>query len=188
MRLSRENTIITSIVIGLIVLHGIILSLMGRIAWCECGLGLWTSDAWGSDTSQHFADPYSTSHVLHGIIFYLILRYAVPKLSQGWRLIIAIIVEIGWEILENSPIIINRYREATAALGYTGDSILNSVGDVLCVLLGFYIAYKLPWKWTLVITIIIELIMLYLFRDNLTLNVVMLVYPIEAIKEWQGAR
>ncbi len=173
------------IVIGILALQALLLHFMGRIAWCACGIGLWTSSAWSSATSQLFADPYSASHVLHGIIFYLALWYLLRRLPLHWRLIIALLIEVGWEILENSPIIINRYRAATASLDYFGDSILNSVGDSIFMLFGFWLAYKLPWRVTLVLSIAIELIMLALYRDNLTLNVLMLLYPFQAVKQWQ---
>jgi hypothetical protein len=158
---------------------------MGRIPWCECGIGLWTGNAWGSDTSQHFADPYSSSHLLHGIIFYWALRYLAPKLRLRYRFLIAVVIEVVWELLENSPLIINRYRAGTASLDYFGDSILNSTGDILFVMLGFWIAFRISWKWALALTIAIELIMLVLYRDNLTLNVIMLLHPIQSIKDWQ---
>lgn len=169
----------------LIALQVLILRLMGRIWMCACGFGLWTSSAWSSETSQHLADPYSLSHLLHGIIFYWALSF-FRKLNLGTRLVIALLLEIGWEILENTPFIIDRYRAATASLDYTGDSILNSVGDVAFMLLGFWLALRLPWKWTLAIVILIELLMLVMFRDNLTLNVLMLLWPVTSIREWQA--
>ncbi len=158
---------------------------MGRIPWCTCGFGLWTSNAWGSDTSQLLADPYTTSHILHGIIFFWALRYLTPKLPVRYRLVIALLIEVGWELLENSPLIIHRYRAGTAASDYFGDSILTSTGDVLFALVGFWLAYRLPWKLILALSVAIEIIMLILYRDNLTLNILMLLYPIQAIKNWQ---
>ena len=158
---------------------------MGRIYWCVCGFGLWTGNAWGSDTSQHLADPYSASHLMHGIIFYAVLISFTKKLSLQARFLIALLIEIGWELLENSPLIIERYRAATASMEYTGDSILNSTGDILFALVGFWIAYRLPWKWTLALCVVIEVIMLLLYRDNLTLNVLMLLHPVEDIRSWQ---
>ncbi len=186
--MKRQTTITGAVLAAVIVIHAVILWWLGRIPWCECGLGFGTFSAWSSETSQHFIDPYSLSHILHGIIFYLILRYVIPKTSIQTRLILATLIEIGWEILENSPIIINRYRTATAALDYFGDSILNSIGDIVMIWIGFWIAWKLRWQWTLCIVIALELLMLYFYKDNLTLNIVMLLYPIEAIKEWQTAQ
>ncbi len=163
------------------------LALMGRIAWCTCGFGLWTMHAWASDTSQLFLDPYSFSHILHGVFFYALLLLVFRKVPLHQRLLLAVFMEFGWEILENSPLIINRYRTATAALDYTGDSILNSVGDVCSVILGFWFTARFSWKWTVALVIVIELVMLYFIRDNLTLNVLMLLYPIDAIRDWQTA-
>lgn len=162
-----------------------VLHWMGRIPYCECGLKLLTTSAASSETSQHFLDPYSFSHVLHGILFFGLLWFFRKWFSMEYRLLIAAALEIGWEVLENTPLIINRYRDATAALGYTGDSILNSIGDLLCALLGFWIAWKLSLRWTVAAVIAIELLMLWTIRDNLTLNIIMLLYPIEAIKDWQ---
>jgi Protein of unknown function (DUF2585) len=158
---------------------------MGQPAWCACGLKLGTLDAWGNESSQNFIDPYTTSHILHGILFYAALVVIARKLALQWRLLLAIGIEIGWELLENSPIVINRYRSATASLGYTGDTILNSTSDVLFMMFGFWLAAKLPWKWTLAIVIAVELLMLAAYRDNLTLNVLMLLYPVATIKTWQ---
>ena len=170
---------------ALIVIHALVLHFMGRIAWCKCGFGLWTSHAWSNETSQMLADPYSFTHVIHGIFFYFVLRWIAPRLPLPAQLIAAMLVEVGWEILENTPFTIDRYRAATASLDYTGDSILNSVGDVLSALVGFCLAARLPWKWIVALVIAIELGLLFTIRDNLSLNILMLLYPIEAIKQWQ---
>ncbi len=148
--------------------------------------GWWDGNVWGSETSQRVADAYSFSHIIHGILFYAFLWLVARKLPMRYRFILAIIIEAGWELLENSPIVINRYREATIALGYLGDSVLNSVCDVVMVMIGFYMARF--WKvWVSVaIIIIFEVGCLFWIRDNLTLNVVMLLYPIEPIKVWQS--
>jgi hypothetical protein len=168
-------------------LHVLLLLWLGRIGMSSFGFGIWTNHAWSSDTSQLLFDPYSVSHVLHGIIFYLVLRYLAPNLSVPTRLMLALGIEIGWEILENSPLIIDRYRTATAALDYYGDSILNSIGDSLSCMMGFWLAYKLPWKFTLALVVAMEVIMLLTIRDNLTLNVLMLIHPIKSIQVWQMA-
>lgn len=175
------------IVVTLVVLS-LILHVIGQPPWCVCGLKFMTLDAWGSESSQNFIDPYTTSHVLHGILFFAILSFVFPRFTLQRKLIISFLLEIGWELLENSPLIINRYRDATASLGYTGDTILNSVSDVLFMLLGFWLAARLPWKWTLAILILTELLMLLVYRDNLTLNILMLITPIDAVREWQMAR
>lgn len=174
------------IALGLLLLlaHVIILKLLGRIPICECGIHFW-SGAWDATSSQNFADPYSFSHVIHGFLFYGFLWLVARQLSVPWRALLAMLIEVGWEILENSPIIIDRYRLSTAALGYTGDSILNSSMDVLFCLLGFWIAWKLKIRWTVIAIVVIEVASLLIIRDNLTLNVLMLVLPIPGIKEWQ---
>lgn len=173
------------ILLGMFAVHALTLHLMGRIAWCECGFGLWTSHAWSRETSQMLADPYSATHVIHGILFYAALHYLAPTWPVHRRLLAAAFTEIAWEAFENTPFIIDRYRGATASLDYTGDSVLNSVGDVISALLGFCLAAKLPWKVTLAVVIGIELVLLATIRDNLTLNILMILFPIEAIKRWQ---
>lgn len=157
---------------------------MGRIPLCECGLGMW-SGAWDSSTSQQMADPYSFSHILHGIIVFWALWILRKKISLGTRFLIALLLEMGWEILENTPLIINRYRANTASLDYFGDSVLNSFFDVVFAMFGFWLASKFSWKWSLAFFVMIELVLLYLIRDNLTLNVLMLLYPIPSIRAWQ---
>ena len=156
----------------------------GRIPWGKHGVGFWSA-AWTQTTSQHLLDPYSLSHVLHGVLLYWLLRLITPRLPLRWRFVLAIAAEVAWEVLENSPIIIERYRAGTAALDYLGDSILNSIGDTMAMAAGFLFAATSPWWASVVLFIAFELLGVYLSRDNLTLNVVMLLYPIEAIKQWQ---
>jgi hypothetical protein len=187
-RTRYPNLAIALFVVIILVVFSWILHMMGQPPWCVCGLKFMTLDAWGSESSQNFIDPYTTSHVLHGILFFAILSVALPRLAMQKKLLISFFLEIGWELLENTPLIINRYRDATASLGYTGDTILNSVSDVLFMLFGFWIAARLPWKWTLAILVLTELLMLLVYRDNLTLNILMLVTPIDAVREWQIAR
>lgn len=163
-----------------------ILWLEGRPWWCKSGLALWTA-AWTSCTSQNFLDPYSLSHVLHGVIFFWLLQPLASRVSLPWRLAAAVGLEIGWELLENSPWIIERYRQDTAALDYTGDSILNSIGDLLSAAVGFVLASRYSLRASVAIFVVFELWMLWIARDNLSLNVLMLFYPIDAIKEWQLA-
>jgi hypothetical protein len=161
-----------------------LLLLEARPWWCKSGIGFW-SNAWRHCTSQHLFDPYSLTHVLHGIIFYWALRLVAPKLPPQWRLVAAVAIEIGWELLENSPWVVERYRQQTASLDYTGDSILNSVGDVLSTILGFAFASRFSWKSALNVFVVIELALVYFIRDNLTLNVIMLFFPLESLKAWQ---
>jgi hypothetical protein len=173
-----------AILVALVVIHWGFLILEGRPAWCKYGLGFWTN-AGTHCTSQNFLDPYSFSHALHGIIFYWALAWLWPKSPREWRLIAAIGIEIGWELVENSPWVVEHYRQQTASLDYTGDSILNSIGDVLSTIVGFYFAAHVSWKVALATYIIVELVLLFTIRDNLTLNVLMLFMPFESIKEWQ---
>lgn len=164
-----------------------ILLAMGRIPICACGtVKLWVGAADGPDTSQHIADWYTLSHVIHGLIFYAVLWLAARRWSMGRRLVVATLVEALWEIVENTPMVIDRYRTATMALGYTGDSVLNSVSDILFMILGFLLAMRLPVWASVALAIGFELLALYAIRDNLALNVVMLLYPLDSIREWQA--
>lgn len=162
----------------------LILVVQGRPWWCKEGPALW-SPVWTHCTSQNFLDPYSLSHVLHGVLFYGLLWLCAARLALPWRMVAALALEIGWELLENSAWIIERYRQNTAALDYTGDSVLNSLGDVASALCGFAFAARFNWKASLALFFAFELWLLYLSRDNLTLNVLMLLFPLEAIKQWQ---
>ena len=178
-----------------------VLSAMGRTWWCACGKAVpWSWDIWTEHNSQHLLDPYFFTHVLHGVIFFWGLlwvsrqgaalglpTFGLPgtAISPQTRWTLAIAIEAVWEIFENSPFIINRYREATMALGYTGDSIANSICDVLACAIGYFLASKLNWKLSIVIVIVFELGMLLTIRDCLLLNMIMLVYPIDWIKQWQ---
>ena len=159
----------------------------GRVWWCACRS--WNPislHVQSMHNSQHLFDPYSLSHVLHGILFFGILWLFRKRISLPWRFALAATIEIAWEMMENSPIIINRYRAATIALGYTGDSIANSLGDIASFLIGFWIAKKVGLRWSIAIFITTELVMLWWMRDNLTLNVLMLLWPIDAIRRWQA--
>lgn len=176
--------------IGLVVLvfaFAISLRLMGREYLSDSGFGFWTG-AWTTHTSQWMVDPYSTSHILHGIFFYWLLL-PTARWVPGWgRLLLAAGIEIAWELVENSPLVIDRYRQATASLDYYGDSIMNSLCDLLAALVGYLLAWRFGWTWMLALVIVIESAMLGLVRDNLTLNVLMLFHPFESIKQWQLGR
>ena len=163
------------------------LSWQGRPWWCHCGRFYPVSlDVNSQHNSQHLFDPYSLSHVLHGILFFGLLFPFRNRLGLGARFMLAASIEIAWEMMENSPFIIDRYRTATVSLGYTGDSILNSLGDVASFGLGFCIARKLGLWWSIAIFLAVELLMLWLIRDNLALNVLMLLWPIDAVRKWQS--
>lgn len=149
---------------------------------------MWINDAWGSQTSQAFLDPYSFTHLLHGLAFAGILAMTARRLSIGWQLSLAVIIESAWELIENTNAVIDRYREATAALGYHGDTVANSLGDIACCGLGFMIARKLGLVRSLVVFAATELVLLISIRDSLLLEVLMLLFPIQSIKAWQIAR
>lgn len=175
------------LVVLILVATALQLSRQGRLWTCSCGYTLlWTGDAWSSDNSQHVADPYSLTHVLHGFAFFGLLALLLPKLGIALRFGIAIIAEAIWEVFENTNFVIQRYREATAALGYQGDTIVNSVGDILACAAGFLIAYQLGLKRTLILFVAIEVVLLFWIKDSLLLNILMLLYPLEGIKGWQG--
>ncbi|MFN2598083.1 MAG: DUF2585 family protein [Pyrinomonadaceae bacterium] len=163
------------------------LRVQGRLWACSCGRVLvWTGDAWGSETSQQLFDPYTFTHLLHGFAFCGLLALAAPRVSIRWRFCLAVLIESAWEIVENTDFVISRYREATAAFGYTGDTVVNSVGDIVACGVGFWAARRLGWRRTLVVFFVVELVLLVWIRDSLLLNVVMLVHKSDAIRAWQA--
>ena len=181
---SRHFKLATIAAIGIATL---ILLWLGRTPICECGtIKLWHGVVNSSENSQHLSDWYSFSHLIHGFVFYAALWVVGRRWQIGLRLLLATLVEAGWEILENTDLIINRYREATISLDYYGDSVLNSVSDITFMILGFVLATRLPWWVTAGIAVGLELWVGYTIRDNLTLNVLMLLYPIDWIRQWQA--
>lgn len=160
---------------------------MGRIWWCKLGdWAIYINEAWGSShTSQHVLDPYVFTHILHGVAFFWITGLIFAKLELEWRFLIATIAEAGWEILENSNFIIEKYRANTASFDYFGDSIVNSIVDAAACALGFWIAVKLgAWK-SLAFFVLVELFLILWIRDSLLINILMLIYPLDSIKQWQ---
>ncbi len=161
---------------------------MGRLLLGPDGhFGFWEGNIWSSEQSQRFADPYSFSHVVHGILFYALLWIVGRRAPVRYRFLGAVVLESAWEILENSPIIIDRYRAVTISLGYVGDSVLNSLSDVLMMSLGFLLASNTRPRIAITALILMEAGMAIAVRDNLILNIIMLIHPVEAIKAWQMA-
>jgi len=158
----------------------------GRLWICACGrVDLWAGNTKSSENSQHLADPYSFTHVLHGVVFYWLLARLFPRLHVMWQLTAAVAVESLWEVFENSEFIIQRYRQATLALGYEGDTVVNTVGDIAFMALGFWLARKLGFRRSAALFVATEIALILWIRDSLVLNIVMLLVPIDAIKNWQ---
>ena len=173
-------------IVGVIVIVALIEKSMGRLPLGPDGRFGWiATDIWSSDQSQRVLDPYSLSHILHGFLFYGFLWLVARRSSIAARLVGAAVLEGAWELLENSPLIIDRYRAVTIAQGYIGDSILNSASDVVMAAIGFLLAWRLRLWHSVAVIIVTEIVMLVLIRDNLALNIVMLAFPIEAIRRWQ---
>lgn len=175
------------LVLGVIVLQALTLFLFGQPLVCECGhISLWAGDVFSSENSQQLSDWYSFSHVIHGFIFYFFATLVFKRVPWQARLLMAVGLEVGWEILENTPMIINHYREQALAQGYTGDSIINSLSDTMMMLFGFILAWRLPTWSIIILGIAMEVFVGFLIHDNLTLNTLNLFYQFDFIKEWQA--
>lgn len=185
--LKRYTRIIGAFIAVLILTAGVELWMGRSLLGPDGKFGFWEGNIWSSENSQRLADPYSFSHIIHGILFYAALWLVARKLPVRHRLLIALALEAGWEMLENSPLIINRYREATISLGYVGDSVLNSLSDVLMMTIGFLFASHVPARVSVAAVILMEIGCALWVRDNLTLNIIMLIHPVDAIKHWQMA-
>lgn len=186
---SPTNRIAFAFAVAAALSTALILNSQGRIWWCKSGdAAIYVHDAWNSShTSQHLLDPYSFTHVLHGVMFSWFAALIFGKLKTEWRFLIAVVAEGAWEILENSSWIIEKYRANTASLDYFGDSIANSMGDIVACATGFWIATKLGlWK-SIAFFLFVEIVLLLWIRDGLLLNILMLAWPVEAVKNWQMA-
>ncbi|OGG57716.1 hypothetical protein A2765_06510 [Candidatus Kaiserbacteria bacterium RIFCSPHIGHO2_01_FULL_56_24] len=173
--------------LGLIIVQGLVLYLFGQPPICTCGeVKLWEGVVLSSGNSQHLSDWYTFSHIIHGLLFYLGLWYFFPRMEVWKRLFFAVGIEVAWEIIENTPMVINHYREQALAQGYTGDSIINSVFDTLAMIAGFILAWRLP-IWTVVLlALVLESYVAYMIRDNLMLNILNLIHQFPVISSWQS--
>jgi uncharacterized iron-regulated membrane protein len=164
----------------------LLLRLEGRLWLCACGsIQIWSGQICSANNSQHFLDPYSFTHVLHGFLFFWLIAWLLSRLRANWQLALAVAGEACWEVFENTNFIIDRYRSETAALGYNGDTVINSFGDILCCLIGFIIARRLGLRRSLVVFAVLELILIVWIKDSLLLEILMLVVPIDAVRTWQ---
>ncbi len=160
---------------------------LGQPPICECGfVELWHGAVLSNGNSQHLTDWYTLSHVIHGILFYALLVVIFPRMSLRARLFLALGIEVGWEVIENTPFVIDRYRETALALGYSGDSIINSLSDSFAMLLGFFVARKAPIMVTALSALALEAFSMYMIRDGLLLNVINLLHSFPALQAWQA--
>jgi hypothetical protein len=179
--------VLLSVVAALVLLAMIVLlRAEGRRFLCACGqFAVWVGDWCSSNTSQQLLDPYSFTHVLHGFLFFWLISLLFRRMPRGWQFLLAMLLESAWEVFENTSFVINKYRTETAALGYQGDTIVNSLGDLTCALLGFVIARKLGVRRSVIVFVLIEAVLIFSIHDSLLLQILMLVRPMEAIKSWQ---
>ncbi len=185
--LSKQNYLPLILSVAAAILMVVLMRTQGRLWWCKLGdYAIYINEAWNSGhTSQHFLDPYAFTHVLHGVMFFWLAKLLFSHLSTAWQFFISISAEAAWEVFENTNYIIGKYRENTASLDYFGDSVFNSVGDLLACAFGFLIAFKLGWWKSLIFFLLVEIFLLLWIRDGLLLNILMLIYPLDSVKNWQ---
>lgn len=182
----KSNRSATMSIAILFLIATVVLWTQGRVWWCQAGDMLpWSWDIWTTHNSQHIVDPYAFTHVLHGVLEFWLIGLVFRRMPLAWRLVLAVAIEGTWEVAENSAFIIERYRTVTLSLDYFGDSIINSLADMVCCATGFAIAYKLRFWKSLALFLTTEAILIVWIRDSLLINIVMLIYPIEALKVWQ---
>jgi len=184
---TERRWLVVSVAAGLVLLAMIaLLRAEGRSFLCACGqFAVWIGDACSSNTSQQLLDPYSLTHVLHGFLFFWLITLLFRRMPRAWQFWLALLLESAWEVFENTSFVINKYRTETAALGYQGDTIINSLGDLSCALIGFVVARQLGVRRSLIVFVLIEAVLILWIHDSLLLQILMLVRPIEAIKMWQ---
>lgn len=178
------------VAVGLVLLAMVVLlRAQGRSFLCACGqFVVWIGESCSSDTSQQLLDPYSFTHVLHGFLFFWLIALLFRRMPRGWEFLPALLLESAWEVFENTSFVINKYRTETAALGYQGDTIVNSLGDLACAMAGFLVAQRLGLPRSLIVFVLVEVVLVLWIHDSLVLQILMLVRPVEAIKLWQMCR
>lgn len=175
-------------IIAIVIAATIMLAIQGRVWWCQVGdYSPWSWNIWTTHNSQHILDPYAFTHILHGILEFWLIGLVFRRIPVAWRMVLALTIESIWEVAENSPFIIERYRTVTLSLDYFGDSIINSLADIVCCATGFAIAYKIRFWRSLALFVATEAILILWIRDSLIINIIMLISPNENIKIWQMA-
>ena len=189
MRATRRWVLPVVVIVSLVPLMAVALWAEGRLLFCECGeFQVWVGDTCSSRNSQQLFDPYSLTHILHGFLLFWLVRLVFKNLTPAWQLATASFLEALWEVLENTNFVIDRYREQTAALGYTGDTVVNAIGDLFCAIAGFLIARWLGWRRSVIAFLLVEVILFFWIRDSFLLQILMLIYPVNALKLWQMCR
>lgn len=181
-------SLVKPLTVAVLILLGslVTVKLMGRPIWCDCGSPApWVGDVTSTHESKHLVDPYSLSHFIYGLGLYAILRRTAPSLTISWRVAIATALSTFWEVVENTPWVIDRFRQGTITAGYSGDGLVNSATDTLCAVGGFLVAARVPWQASIALAVAIELGCLIGIRDGLTVNTIMLIHPLDVIRAWQ---